>query len=662
MSAPMTDAPAAPSSAPEKKPRARRKRWGTSLLAYGEPSVWLTGGALAVAIAMIVGLLALIFYQGAATFWPKDLVQIRTVDGKVFLGEITREETYKPEPAAFDSLPPATKEKAIQDVTNAGGMVRRRLLRTGNFESTGTHHHWISDFQIAEETHPEWGLVIERTGWGNFYGSPKAFNVNGEKTGSDAASSWTEFNAHTREVIERLEKRIHLERHAIGAISRQQDDARLAVKQAEISYGKASPQHEAALKDFDETIQRCTLEDKQIKNEIASLNSKNDAFKMTIETADGKEKVLPLTTIVRAYPANQLGFWDKVGIYFSRWGEFLVDRPRESNTEGGVLPAIWGTVALTLLLSLAVVPFGVLAALYLREYAKSGVIISAVRIAINNLAGVPSIVFGVFGMGFFCYLLGKFVDKGPRGLQIEAMPSGAWWVCVAVTVVLGVAAFLVGVSGPTKTNTSPLRKYAGSCSMCLWIVSLALLVYLIVKSPFFSGFYEANEGPVFGTGGIFWASLTLALLTVPVVIVATEEALAAVPNSMREGSYACGASKWQTIYRIVLPRAMPGIMTGMILAMARGAGEVAPIMLVGAVKLAPHLAVDGVFPYLHPSRSFMHLGFHIYDVGFQSPNSEAARPMVYTTTLLLIAIVALLNLTAVWLRSRLRRRFKTSQF
>jgi phosphate transport system permease protein len=147
-----------------------------------------------------------------------------------------------------------------------------------------------------------------------------------------------------------------------------------------------------------------------------------------------------------------------------------------------------------------------------------------------------------------------------------------------------------------------------------------------------------------------------------VVIVATEEALAAVPRSMREGSYACGAGKWQTIHRIVLPRAMPGIMTGMILAMARGAGEVAPLMLVGAAKLAPKLPLDGVSPFLHPQRSFMHLAFHVFDLGFQSPNSEAAKPMVFTTTLLLIAIIAMLNLAAVWLRARLSRRFTGSHF
>ena len=191
---------------------------------------------------------------------------------------------------------------------------------------------------------------------------------------------------------------------------------------------------------------------------------------------------------------------------------------------------------------------------------------------------------------------------------------------------------------------------------------------LIFTSPYFEGFWRAklSAGPTFGQGGLLWASLTLSLLTLPVVIVATEEALAAVPHSLREGSYACGASKWQTIRHIVLPKAMPGIMTGMILAMARGAGEVAPLMLVGAQKLAPELPIDGVFPYVHwPesfSRSFMHLGYHIFDAGFQSPNSEAARPMVYTSALLLIAIVALLNVTAVWLRRRLRKKYLVSHF
>jgi phosphate transport system permease protein len=245
-------------------------------------------------------------------------------------------------------------------------------------------------------------------------------------------------------------------------------------------------------------------------------------------------------------------------------------------------------VVMTLIMSLAVMPFGIMAALYLREYARAGTIISIVRISINNLAGVPSIVFGVFGLGFFCYFIGASIDQ-----------------------------------------------------------------------LFFA---EHLPNPTYGKGGVLWAALTLALLTLPVVIVATEEALSAVPNSMREGSYACGASKWQTIKRIILPRAMPGIMTGMILAMARGAGEVAPLMLVGAVKLAPELPIDGIFPYIHAERSFMHLGFHIYDLGFQSQNSEAAKPMVFSTTLLLIGIVFLLNVVAVRLRTRLRKKFESAAF
>jgi phosphate transport system permease protein len=159
-----------------------------------------------------------------------------------------------------------------------------------------------------------------------------------------------------------------------------------------------------------------------------------------------------------------------------------------------------------------------------------------------------------------------------------------------------------------------------------------------------------------------WASLTLALLTVPVVIVATEEALAAIPRGMREGSLALGATKWETIRRVVLPSATPGIMTGAILAMARGAGEVAPLMITGVVKLATELPFDGHFPLVHLDRKFMHLGFHIYDVGFQTSNVEANIGMVYTTTLLLILIILILNLGAIILRARLRNKYRLAGF
>jgi len=234
------------------------------------------------------------------------------------------------------------------------------------------------------------------------------------------------------------------------------------------------------------------------------------------------------------------------------------------------------------------VPCGVVAALYLREYARDGWLVRATRVAVNNLAGVPSIVFGVFGLGFFIYTLGGSLDQ----------------------------------------------------------------IFFADRLP----------TPTYGTGGIIWASLTLALLTVPVVIVSTEEALAAVPRSQREASLAMGATKWQTLWNIVLPGAAPGILTGLILAMARGAGEVAPLMLTGVVKLAPSMPLDGTFPFLHLDRKFMHLGFHIYDVGFQSPNSEAAKPMVFMTALLLLAVVVVLNFAAIRLRRRLRARLGGSTF
>jgi phosphate transport system permease protein len=229
----------------------------------------------------------------------------------------------------------------------------------------------------------------------------------------------------------------------------------------------------------------------------------------------------------------------------------------------------------------------VVAAVYLREYAKQGLLVRIIRIAVNNLAGVPSIVYGVFGLGFFVYFLGGNIDR--------------WF------------------------------------------------------------FPEALPAPTFGTPGLLWASLTLAILTVPVVIVSTEEGLSRIPRSIREGSLALGATQAETLWRTVLPMAAPAMITGLILAVARAAGEVAPLMMVGVVKLAPSLPLDGNFPFLHLDRKFMHLGFHIYDVGFQSPNVEAARPLVYATALLLVLVIVALNLTAIMIRNRLREKYRAAE-
>jgi phosphate transport system permease protein len=379
-----------------------------------------------------------------------------------------------------------------------------------------------------------------------------------------------------------LAKKIEkLEREEIGEVNRAQEQIRQSLKGME-SRGVTTGadvdrlrKHETELKAEYETLAA----------RLAGLRKERQGSVILVAEG-GKEKDLALEQIVRLEEPNRMGFFAKVGGYVSRVREFIFDEPRESNTEGGVFPAIFGTVLMVMLMSVFVTPLGILAALYLREYAKQGAFVSAVRIAVNNLAGVPSIVFGVFGMGFFIYQIGGNIDR-----------------------------------------------------------------------LFFS---ESLPTPTFGTGGILWASLTLALMTVPVVIVATEEGLAAIPKSLREGSLAVGATKWETTWRVVLPALAPSILTGLILAMARAAGEVAPLMITGVVKLAPSLPLDGQFPFLHMDRKFMHLGFHIYDVGFQSPNVDAARPMVFTTTLLLLLIIVSLNMFAIILRKNLRKKYQMS--
>ena len=389
-----------------------------------------------------------------------------------------------------------------------------------------------------------------------------------------------------------------------------------------------------------------------------------DASKKSIRVATLRETSVLVSDIVRLVEPNRLSLMGKLNLYAIRWLEFLFGQPREGGIEGGFFPAIWGTIVMTLIMSIAVMPFGVIAALYMREYAKSGWVLSMIRISINNLAGVPSIVYGVFGLAFFCYTIGGYIDGGPVKAGFTPWPTGRWFVALAVTAISGTAAFfLAAIASGSPAQSTPLRRRIASFGGLFWFLCLMGVVCLLAKSPFFDGFYEASlPNPTFGKGCLLWAACTLALLTLPVVIVATEEALAAVPNSLREGSYACGAGKWQTLQRIVLPYARPGIITGFILAMARGAGEVAPMMLVGAIPLVTELPLDSEFPFLHGSRSFMHLGFQIYSLGFQSQNSEAAKPMVFTAALLLLTIISLLNVTAIWLRARLRKRFQSSQF
>jgi phosphate transport system permease protein len=528
----------------------------------GDPLIWFTGSALGMCILMITGLILVILMNGLSFFWPQPLELVTLKDQSVFLGEVQSREPI-PNPGQPDHL-----------------KRERLLLRVGNRDLYGFDFKWIDQDEIATIERPASAYFVERREYGPLLGTPlrvkhgEELVADGAEAAAKALPMLLSVAATDRAAVERIEK------HEIGDINYRIEQARLEARRLERRGGSTTSAEKVAAE------QKALFERKT--EELSQLMAKVATTYVTFRTADGREKELRSLDIYRAYPANGLSWGGRLGVYTSRLWTFFSGDPRESNTEGGIFPAIFGTVMMVMVMSVIVVPLGVLAALYLREYAKQGALVRMVRIAVNNLAGVPSIVFGVFGLGFFVYFVGGAID---RAFFPEALPT-----------------------------------------------------------------------PTFGTGGILWASLTLALLTVPVVIVASEEALAAVPRSMREASLAMGATKFQTILRVVLPAAAPGILTGLILAMARGAGEVAPLMLTGVVKLAPELPVDAFFPFFHLDRKFMHLGFHIYDVGFQSPNVEAAKPMVYTTTIFLLVIVVLLNLAAIVVRNRLREKYKTGAF
>ncbi len=565
-------------------PRGRALRTYTAdLAAIGEPALWGLGGALALGIILIAGFLVMITWNGITTFWPKPIVVVTLTNGSKVAGEPSRDDVYRVGPELLETLPASARA----EIEAADGYAHRVLYRIGNYDLYNEDFRWVSDFEVASVETPRDFYFVERQEWGPFVGRIAGLFIDDQKV-DPSSLSYDQVRALQREARQRFERIRAIERSDIGAVNHAIDKERLRLRRVEIRHGHNSEEYREAEQQAQPRIAELQQRYQALADEARDIRNIDQRTRIVLEEVGGRTKELNLSAIVRLYPANDLSFGQKASIYFSRWVEFLTSEPREANTEGGVLPAIFGTVAMTLIMVVFVAPFGVVTALYLREYARQGRLVSAVRIAVNNLAGVPSIVYGVFGLGFFAYTMGTTIDQ----------------------------------------------------------------LFFVERLP----------NPTFGTGGILWASLTLALLTVPVVIVASEEALAAVPRSMREGSLACGASKWQTIRYVVLPRAMPGVMTGLILAMARGAGEVAPLMLVGVVKLAPELPIDGFFPFIHLERSFMHLGFHIYDVGFQSRNSEAGKPMVFVTTLLLLALIVLMNSSAIYIRNRLKKKFSTGQF
>jgi phosphate transport system permease protein len=538
----------------------------------GAPWVWLNASAVSCCILLVLGLVLMIAVPGLGHVWPTEVQELVLSDAsgerRTIAGQVQSSETVDAQ---------RLRESGVL-VPDGQDMAKRYLVKVGNREIGGQDFIWVPEIQIESRMAPFGLMVLERQEWGNFYGYLQGLKQSGQLvTGSDA---WEDLQRRLDRITALRDRIRELEKGRIGSVNYRLERLRLKERRLQLAGVTEGPELDVMARERE----ALGIEYAGLEAELQELNGQIQRDAVLVRTAGGEVVELPMRNLVDAYRPNTLSLSAKLGHFLHKAWRFIVDEPREANTEGGIFPAIFGTVLMVLLMSVFVTPFGVIAAVYLKEYAKQGLLTRVIRIAVNNLAGVPSIVYGVFGLGFFIYTLGGGLD---RLFFAAALPA-----------------------------------------------------------------------PTFGTGGLFWASLTLAMLTLPVVIVSTEEGLARIPRSIREGSLALGATRWETLWRTIVPMASPGIMTGVILAVARAAGEVAPLMLVGVVKLAPALPLDGNFPFLHPERKFMHLGFHIYDVGFQSPNVEAARPLVYATALLLVCVTILLNLAAIRVRNRLREKYR----
>ena len=534
----------------------------------GSPWVWLSAGGVTVSLISVVGLLWLIASRGLSYFWPAQIHQFNMVDefGKnsVVIGEIYERERIPAEQLSHMNLSLKPGQETVE----------RFLVKTGNRELVSLDFRWLLGTEITSTSLPEDVVVVERRTHGNFYGFIDGLILDGKSVDVSRLPELIERVTDFQEDIEELQK------VDIGAINYQLERLRLKERKYELE-DKLTAERKA---EIDQETTKYKQQYAELEKNLLALRKEVARDQLVMRAMDGQIVTVNFEHILKVTFNNQLGFFSKLGVFFEQLASFIVDDPREANTEGGVFPAIFGTVLMVLLMTVIVSPFGVVAAIYLHEYAGKNALTKLLRIAVINLAGVPSIVYGVFGLGFFVYMVGGSLDQI---FYPETLPS-----------------------------------------------------------------------PTFGTPGVLWSAITLAILTLPVVIVSTEEGLSRIPASMRHGSLALGATKAETLWRIILPIASPAIMTGIILAIARAAGEVAPLMLVGVVKMAPTLPLDGNFPFLHLDRKFMHLGFHIYDVGFQSPNVEAARPLVYATALLLVTIIVALNMPAVSIRNKLREKYK----
>ncbi|WLS79998.1 phosphate ABC transporter permease PstA [Erwinia pyri] len=533
---------------------------------------WLTGGAVAVSLLAFVLLIALLAWQGFRYFWPQAVTLYtvqQTVGTSQMLGEIVQKQsvTRQQLEASGRVLPAGLPPE-----------MTRYLIKTGNRDFAATDFQSLLSYQIVAQEQPTGVIALQRRSGGMAYGWFDGLLENGQPL--VARNMMRALQLRIKQSQQHLSQAEKIRRVSMARLNSELNQ--LAQRQHRLQQenqytAQAQSIHQA---DSSELQRQFALKARQLND----LNSESSSTVLILRDAQGQQHFIPLNQILSAWYPNAMSYGEKALHFAWQIWHFVSGTPGESVGEGGVFPAIFGTVLMVLLMSVVVMPLGVVAAIWLHEYAGNGLMTRLVRIAVVNLAGVPSIVYGVFGLGFFVWLAGGSLD---RLFFADALPN-----------------------------------------------------------------------PTFGTPGLLWASLTLALLTLPVVIVATEEGLSRIPNSLRQGSLALGATQAETLWHVTLPLAVPAMLTGLILAVARAAGETAPLMLVGVVKMVPELPVDAVFPYLHLDRKFMHLGFQIYDLAFQSPNAQADRPLVFATALLLVTIILALNVLAMALRHRLRERYR----
>lgn len=541
----------------------------TPWMRSGRPWIWLSAGAVTISLLALIGLIVLLAGQGMRYFWPHSVYEFELKSGQHIIGE-RYGITQVPRQQLLDA--------GVKLAPNAPAQLSRFLIKIGNREWENQDFLVVMAEDINHTRKPKELLVLEREHNGNAYGYLVGLLENGQPlVGREIVRDLERRIARTKELSQKI---AHLRQHQLSAISAQFESLRLTQRQAEMK-GQWDARLQAQVKAERQELER---KHQQLIARIDALGREQKSDSVLLRDMNGVQREIPIYEIHDAWQPNAMSTGDKARHWVKQVKKFLVDSPRESNTEGGVFPAIFGTMLMVILMSVIVMPLGVIAAVYLHEYARKNWFTRLIRIAVVNLAGVPSIVYGIFGLGFFVYVLGGSIDQ--------------------------------------------------------------LL------------FSESLPNPTFGTPGLLWASLTLALLTLPVVIVSTEEGLARIPASLRQGSLALGATKAETLRRVVLPLAVPAMLTGLILAIARAAGETAPLMLVGVVKSAPELPIDSVFPYLHLDRKFMHLGFQVYDGALQSPNVEAARPLVFATAFLLVTLVVGLNLAAMSIRHYLREKYR----